>query len=132
MISGTTVLRYLLACIASFVVIVHLVARMAAEDGKGSDQSMTAPAQPYQRVCSKRILVAPVGNLHSLFMTKVVSRARGDTNFLRLLSDGGKLSYLQLELVCFQLSFLAYSPLMPLLDALSHCKQKSSNSKQKS
>ena len=40
--------------------------------------------------------------------------------------------YLQLELFCLQLSFFAYSPLRPLLDALSHCKQKSSNCKQKS
>ena len=31
---------------------------------------------------------------------------------------------LQLELFCLQLSFFAYSPLRPLLDALSHCKQK--------
>ena len=37
----------------------------------------------------------------------------------------GKLFYLQLELFCLQLSFFAYSPLRPLLDALSHCKQKS-------
>ena len=36
----------------------------------------------------------------------------------------GKLFYLQLELLCLQLSFFAYSPLRPLLDALSHCKQK--------
>ena len=40
--------------------------------------------------------------------------------------NGGKLFYLQLELFCLQLSFFAYSPLRPLLDALSHCKQKSS------
>ena len=39
-------------------------------------------------------------------------------------SLGGKLVYLQLELFCLQLSFFAYSPLRPLLDALSHCKQK--------
>ena len=38
----------------------------------------------------------------------------------------GKLFYLQLELFCLQLSFFAYSRLRPLLDALSHCKQKSS------
>ena len=44
----------------------------------------------------------------------------------------GKLFHLQLELVCLQLSFFAYSPLRPLLDALSHCKHKSSNCKQKS
>ena len=36
----------------------------------------------------------------------------------------GKLVYLQLELFCLQVSFFAYSPLRPLLDALSHCKQK--------
>ena len=36
----------------------------------------------------------------------------------------GKLSYLQLELLCLQLSFFAYSPLRPLLEALSHCKPK--------
>ena len=41
----------------------------------------------------------------------------------------GKLFYLQLELFCLQLSFFAYSPLRPSLDALSHCKQKSSNCK---
>ena len=41
----------------------------------------------------------------------------------------GKLVYLQLELFCLQLSFFTYSPLRPLLDALSHCKQKSSNCK---
>ena len=39
----------------------------------------------------------------------------------------GKLFYLQLELFCLQLSFFAYSPLRRSLDALSHCKQKSSN-----
>ena len=42
---------------------------------------------------------------------------------------GGKLFYLQLELFCLRLSFFAYSPLRPFLDALSHCKQKSSNCK---
>ena len=45
----------------------------------------------------------------------------------RLLTAGflwGKLFYLQLELFCLQLSSFAYSPLRPLLDALSHCKQK--------
>ena len=47
-------------------------------------------------------------------------------------SKRGKLFYLQLELFCLQLSFFAYSPSRPLLDALSHCKQKSSNCKQKS
>ena len=35
----------------------------------------------------------------------------------------GKLFYLQLELFCLQLGIFAYSP---LLDALSHCEQKSS------
>ena len=39
----------------------------------------------------------------------------------------GKLFYFQLELFCLQLSFFTYSPLRPLLDALSHCKQKSSS-----
>ena len=38
---------------------------------------------------------------------------------------------MQLELFCLQLSFFAYNPLRPLLDALSYCKQKSSNCKQK-
>ena len=37
---------------------------------------------------------------------------------------GGKLFYLQLELLCLQLSFFARSPLRPLSDALSHCEQK--------
>ena len=41
----------------------------------------------------------------------------------------GKLFYLQLELFYLQLSFFAYSPLRPLLETLSHCKQKSSNCK---
>ena len=41
----------------------------------------------------------------------------------------GKLFYLQLELFCLQLSVFAYSPLRRLLDALSHCKQKSSKCK---
>ena len=41
----------------------------------------------------------------------------------------GKLFYLQLELFRLQLSFFACSPLRPLLGALSHCKQKSSNCK---
>ena len=41
----------------------------------------------------------------------------------------GKLFCLQLELLCLQLGFLASSCLRPLLDALSHCKQKSSNCK---
>ena len=40
--------------------------------------------------------------------------------------DWGKLFYLQLEFFCLQLSFFAYSLLRPFLDALSHCKQKSS------
>ena len=44
----------------------------------------------------------------------------------------GKLFYLQLELFCLQLGFFAYSSLRCLLDTLSHCKQKSSNCKQKS
>ena len=34
----------------------------------------------------------------------------------------GKLFDLQLELFCLQLSFFAYSPLRPLVDALSHSK----------
>ena len=37
---------------------------------------------------------------------------------------GGSFFYLQLELSCLQLSFFACGPLRPLLDALSHCKQK--------
>ena len=41
----------------------------------------------------------------------------------------GKFFYLQLECFFLQLSFFAYSPLRPLLDALSHCKHKSSNCK---
>ena len=41
----------------------------------------------------------------------------------------GKPFYLQLELFRLQLSFFACSPLRPLLDALSHCKQKSSKCK---
>ena len=43
----------------------------------------------------------------------------------------GKFFYLQLELFCLQLSFFAYSALRPLLDAVSHCKQRNSNCKQK-
>ena len=43
--------------------------------------------------------------------------------------SGGKLFYLQLEFFCLELSFFACSPLRPLLDALSHCKQKSINCK---
>ena len=35
----------------------------------------------------------------------------------------------QLRGFCLQLSFFAYNPLRPLLDTLSHCKQKSSNCK---
>ena len=52
-------------------------------------------------------------------------------NFEGLKADkkSGKLFYLQLELFCLQLSFFAYSPLRPLLGALSHCEQKSSNCK---
>ena len=42
---------------------------------------------------------------------------------------GVGLFYLQLEPFCSQLSAFAYSPLRPLIDALSHCKQKSSNCK---
>ena len=38
--------------------------------------------------------------------------------------EDGKLFYLQLELFAYGLSFFAYSPLRPLLDTLSHCKQK--------
>ena len=41
----------------------------------------------------------------------------------------GKLFDSQFELFCLQLSFFAYSPLRPLLDARSHCKHKSSNCK---
>ena len=44
----------------------------------------------------------------------------------------GKLFNLQLELFCLQLSFFAYSPLRLFLDALSHCKERSSNCEQKS
>ena len=44
----------------------------------------------------------------------------------------GKLFYSLLEFFCFLLSFFAYSPERLLLDALSHCKQKSSNCKRKS
>ena len=44
------------------------------------------------------------------------------------LAKGGSIKkmffYLQLEFFCLQLSFFASSPLRPLLDALSHCKQK--------
>ena len=49
----------------------------------------------------------------------------------RMKCGRGKLFYLQLKLLCLQLSFFAYSPLKPLLDKLSHCKQDSSNCKQK-
>ena len=42
----------------------------------------------------------------------------------RLKFSREKLFYLQLELSCLQLSFFVYSPLRPLLDALSHRKQK--------
>ena len=48
---------------------------------------------------------------------------------IRAIFQRGKLFYLQLELLGLQLSFFACSPLKPLLDALSHCKQKSSNCK---
>ena len=41
----------------------------------------------------------------------------GDRKFMDKLF-GGKFFYLQLELFCLQLSFCAYSPLRPLLDAL--------------
>ena len=44
---------------------------------------------------------------------------------------GGKLFYLQSELFYLQLSFFAYSPLRPLLDALFTASKKSSNCKQK-
>ena len=50
-------------------------------------------------------------------------------NYHRLKFMGGSFCYLQLELFCLQLSFFAYSPLRPLVHALSHCKQKSSNCK---
>ena len=43
-------------------------------------------------------------------------------NLLHIVNLRGKPFYLQLELFCLQLSFFAYSPLRPLLDALSHCK----------
>ena len=39
----------------------------------------------------------------------------------------GKLCYLQLELLFLQLSFFAYSPLRPFLDALSHLNRKCFN-----
>ena len=46
-----------------------------------------------------------------------------------LILGGGKLFDLQLELLCLQPSFFAYNPLRCLLEALSHCKQESSNCK---
>ena len=55
-------------------------------------------------------------------------RSQLQTLMLELRADlcrnWGKLFYLQLELFCLQLSFFACSPLRPLLDALSHCKEK--------
>ena len=61
-----------------------------------------------------------------------LSRVLGDSQARRRHSchsspqkwGGGKLFDLQLELCYLQLSFFAYSRLRPLLDALSHCKQK--------
>ena len=47
----------------------------------------------------------------------------------RSINQWAKLFYLQLELFCLQLSFFAYSPLRPLLDALCHCKHNSPNCK---
>ena len=46
-------------------------------------------------------------------------------------SKGGSFLTCSWSFFCLQLSFLAYSPLRPLIDALSHCKQKSSNCKPK-
>ena len=40
---------------------------------------------------------------------------------------GGSFFYLQFELLCLQLRSFACSPLRPLLDALSHCEQESSD-----
>ena len=59
-----------------------------------------------------------------------LAAADTDKNIVKLFM--GELFYLQLGLFCLQLSFFAYSPLRPLLEALSHSKQKSSNCKQKS
>ena len=41
-----------------------------------------------------------------------------------MVTKRGKFFYLQLELLCLQLSLFAYTPWKPLLDALSHNKQK--------
>ena len=46
-----------------------------------------------------------------------------------LLIKKGEAFLLTVGVFCLQLSFFAYSPWRPLLDALSHCKQKSSNCK---
>ena len=43
----------------------------------------------------------------------------------------GEAFVLTVGVFCLQLSFFAYSPLRPLLNALSHCKQKSFNCKQR-
>ena len=52
-------------------------------------------------------------------ITAQIAVRRGFVN-----THGGKLFHIQLEFLCLQLSFFAYSPLRPVLDALSHCKQK--------
>ena len=43
--------------------------------------------------------------------------------------SGGSFFTYSWSFFCLQVSFFAYSPLRPSLDALSHCKQKSSNCK---
>ena len=62
-----------------------------------------------------------------IFLFTPIFCLRGETDNLvyhLAKKDGGKLFYWQLELFCLQLSFFAYSPLRPFLEALSHCKQK--------
>ena len=69
---------------------------------------------PYRDAASEGDLYAP-----SMIIQSRKSQPRNSPKI-----KGGKLFYLQFELFCLQLSFFAYSSLRPLLDALSHCKQK--------
>ena len=70
-------------------------------------------SQPFASTSASRVKVQNIDSLVLIFL-------------------GGKPFYLQLDHFCLQLSFFACSPLRPLWEALSHCKWKSSNCKQKS
>ena len=95
--------------------------------------SFMDPCRPMRRVSFGDVDVIQYDVEEDLHDIRVESRVLGQRKQNRtrtlLISQREKFVYSQLELFCLQLSFFAYSPLRPLSDALSHCKQKSSNCK---